>query len=204
MAPIEVFRYADPTSGNIIIYDFDPEIRDEEGRGVVSLAKSSHTPDSIAESPLSPAPKQGQEFYSYEAEDGADVRYQYDEGSRNGKDYVVAVHRVPENWTRLVEENLGVKGHDAEAKRKENEERMDEARRRGQEEANAERERRKRESSEEKLERMMSVEPEQISSEDKNQEGMGGMDPGLTNGDIPEDTKPIKRTDSGMSMDREL
>lgn len=187
MAPIEVFRYADPTSGNIIIYDFDPEIREEEGRGVVSLAKSSHTPDSIADAPLSPAPKQGQEFYSYEAEDGADVRYQYDEGSRNGKNYVVAVHRVPENWARLVEENLGVKGHDAEMRRKEDEERMEEARRRGQEEAKAERDRVQRESSEErKRERMMSVDPEQ------------------TNGDILEEKKPIKRTDSGMSIDEEL
>jgi hypothetical protein len=105
-----VYQFADADQ-NIITYNFDPELRDENGDGPVALERISRKAEpQDASILLYPEPKMGDEFYWYRAEAGGDVRYQYDPGSRNGKDYVVAIHRTPENWKRLVEENFGVKG----------------------------------------------------------------------------------------------
>jgi hypothetical protein len=110
MEPARIYRFIDPDQ-NIITYNFDPSLRDEDGEGVVTLERLSRKAEPEDEDDVFFAePKPGQEFYRYEAEDGGDVRYQYDPGSRNGKDYVVAIHRTPENWRRLVVENLQVKG----------------------------------------------------------------------------------------------
>lgn len=111
MTPIPIAQFADSSSQNIISYNFDPDLRDEDGQGPVCLERISRPidPNDVLTT-LYPEPKTGEEFFRYTAEDGGDVRYQYDLGSRNGKDYVVAIHRTPENWKRLMDENLGVKG----------------------------------------------------------------------------------------------
>jgi hypothetical protein len=110
MAPTTIYSFIDPFQ-NIITYNFDPELRDEDGDGAVTLERISRKAEPQDQSiPLHPEPEAGEEFYRYTAEDGGDVRYQYDPGSRNGKDYVVAIHRTPENWGRLLKEDLSVRG----------------------------------------------------------------------------------------------
>ncbi|KAF2743454.1 hypothetical protein M011DRAFT_471396 [Sporormia fimetaria CBS 119925] len=96
----------------IITYHFWPTIREEGGDGPVCLERTSRarTP-SDTDLILKPEPKNGDILYEYLSRDGAIIRYEFDKGSRNGKDYVIAVHREPENWTRLRKEDLGFKDH---------------------------------------------------------------------------------------------
>lgn len=97
-------------SKDIITYSFDPSLRDEDGDGIVTLERISRPAEPADIKKILPAePRPGHEFFGYPAEDGGEVRYQYDPGSRNGKDYVAAVHREPNNWMRLKREKLGVK-----------------------------------------------------------------------------------------------
>jgi len=73
---------------DLVIETFDPEL--------------DGTPSAATE------PKPGTEFFCYMARDGAEVRYQFDPTARNGKSYVTAIHRPPENWQTLREEDLAV------------------------------------------------------------------------------------------------
>ncbi|KAF2278710.1 uncharacterized protein EI97DRAFT_440239 [Westerdykella ornata] len=112
MVPQPIYRFID-SSRNVIEYDFDPSLRSENGDGPISLErKSRRATHSDLSSLLYPEPKAGDELFRYIAQDGAEVSYQYDPGSTNGKDYVVVVVRTPENWRKMMrrEENLAYKG----------------------------------------------------------------------------------------------
>jgi hypothetical protein len=132
MPAMEIYRFSD-AQGNIIRYLFDPEQRDEAGEGPVSLERIVEIPEGQPSPTFEldsayfinakdgsaslerVTPKSGTELYRYKAKDGGDVRYYYDVGSVNGKNYVVAIHRPPENWQRLRSENLAVANeHSAE------------------------------------------------------------------------------------------
>lgn len=86
-----------------VIETFDPEL------------------DTVPASPI-PEPKAGTELLRYRARDGAHVSYQYDPAAQNGKQYVVAIHREPANWSNLREEDLSVTNE--EELRREMEERL--------------------------------------------------------------------------------
>ncbi|KAF1963060.1 hypothetical protein CC80DRAFT_487472, partial [Byssothecium circinans] len=114
MATFEVYRFHDP-SLNTIKYLFNPNHRQttSEGEpiGPIPLEQAIETFDpELDEAPSIPIaePKPGTEIFRYQARDGADVRYQYDRTACNGKNYVVAIHREPENWRGLREEDLAV------------------------------------------------------------------------------------------------
>lgn len=103
---------------NKISYLFNPSKRESDGEGPAILDQLIET----AEDPSSSfsnttttntstkanEPKPGTILFNYTARDGALVRYTYDPTARNGKQYVVAIHREPNNWQRLKEEDLGV------------------------------------------------------------------------------------------------
>ncbi|CAI6337190.1 unnamed protein product [Periconia digitata] len=113
MASYTAYTFTTP-SKNTIKYLFNPSKREAEGEGPVVLDQLIETYDSDSDSdiPTSPTPseepKPGTVLLRYVARDGGDVRYIYDPTARNGKQYVVAIHREPENWQRLKEEDLGV------------------------------------------------------------------------------------------------
>jgi hypothetical protein len=110
MLPIEIYSFING-DGNITKYVFNPSKLENEGEGPVPLERLIETPldDEIAgPTTSSRQPEDGVEFFRYLAKDGADVRYQFDKGSRNNKGYVVAIHRDPENWGKLRQEDLAV------------------------------------------------------------------------------------------------
>jgi hypothetical protein len=120
MAAFEVFRFHD-SSNNTIKYLFSPSKRVEEGEGYYGPAMldqviQTFDPelDTLPQFSL-PEPKPGTEMFRYMAKDGADVRFQYDPTARNGKSYVVAIHRDPENWQKVRlggEEDLSVENEE--------------------------------------------------------------------------------------------
>ncbi|KAF2636556.1 hypothetical protein P280DRAFT_473099 [Massarina eburnea CBS 473.64] len=115
MAAFEVYRFHD-SYNNTIKYLFNPSKRQttkdsEEPFGPVVLDEVIETFDpEFDEVPSTPItePTPGTEFFRYTARDGADVRYQYDRTARNGKNYIIAIHRDPENWKTLSQEDLAV------------------------------------------------------------------------------------------------
>jgi hypothetical protein len=120
MAAFEVFRFHD-SSNNTIKYLFNPSKRVEESEGYYGPAMldqviQTFDPelDTLSQFSL-PEPKPGTEMFRYMAKDGADVRFQYDPTARNGKSYVVAIHRDPENWQKVRlggEEDLSVENEE--------------------------------------------------------------------------------------------
>ena len=108
MAPIEACRFRDTKSNTLVRYTFDADARDQDDRGPVSLNRELEPITNISANvqSLAPEPRHGAIIYQYTAKDGGEVRYQYDPGSRNGKDYVVGIYRTPENWQSLREEDL--------------------------------------------------------------------------------------------------
>ena len=106
MTSFEVFRYHDHNN-NTIKYLFNPSKRVEEGEGLYGTAILEKVteifdldPDTLPLVHLA-EPKPGTELFRYTAKDGADVRFQFDPTARNGMEYVTAIHRDPENWTRV-------------------------------------------------------------------------------------------------------
>ncbi|KAF2649652.1 hypothetical protein K491DRAFT_697936 [Lophiostoma macrostomum CBS 122681] len=120
MTALEVFRFHD-SSNNTIKYFFNPSKRVDEGEGyygpaILDQFIQTFDPELDTLPIISlPEPKPGTEVFRYMAKDGADVRFQYDPTARNGKSYVVAIHRDPENWQRVKlggEEDLSVGNED--------------------------------------------------------------------------------------------
>jgi hypothetical protein len=111
MAAFEVCTFHD-SNNNTIKYLFNPFKRlnnRDEGPALLDQIIETFDPEfDTAPSSHIPEPKAGTEMVSYRSRDGADVRYQFDPTAQNGKQYVVAIHREPDNWQRLTEEDLAV------------------------------------------------------------------------------------------------
>lgn len=111
MSSFEVYTFHDPHN-NTIRYLFNPSKRlnnSEHGPALLDQLIETFDPelDSLPSIRL-PEPKAGSELFRYRARDGADVRYQFDPTAQNGKQYVVAIHREPSNWSTVREEDLTV------------------------------------------------------------------------------------------------
>lgn len=111
MASFEVFHFQD-TNHNTIRYLFNPAKKQDDTANPIPLDQLIETFDAELDGPPTspgiPEPKAGTEFFSYKARDGAEVRYQFDPAARNGKQYVVAIHREPDNWRMLQAEDFAV------------------------------------------------------------------------------------------------
>lgn len=112
MSSFEVYTFHDHHN-NTIRYLFNPSKRlnstDESGPALLDQVIETFDPE-LDTLPITqiPEPKVGAEMFAYRARDGADVRYQFDPTAQNGKQYVVAIHREPSNWSTLREEDLTV------------------------------------------------------------------------------------------------
>ena len=111
MSAFEVYSFHD-SHNNTIKYLFNPSKRlnhGDEGPALLDQVIETFDPelDTVPPSPI-PEPKAGTEMFGYRARDGAEVRYQFDPTAQNGKQYVVAIHREPGNWSTLREEDLAV------------------------------------------------------------------------------------------------
>jgi hypothetical protein len=112
MSSFEVYTFHD-RHNNTIRYLFNPSRRlnnsDESGPALLDQVTETFDPelDHLPSTQI-PEPKAGAELFTYRARDGADVRYQFDPTAQNGKQYVVAIHREPSNWSTLREEDLAV------------------------------------------------------------------------------------------------
>lgn len=112
MSSFEVYTFHD-RHNNTIRYLFNPSKRlnnsDESGPALLDQVTETFDPelDPVPSTQI-PEPKAGTELFTYRARDGADVRYQFDPTAQNGKQYVVAIHREPNNWSTLREEDLAV------------------------------------------------------------------------------------------------
>ena len=108
MSAFEVYQFHD-SRNNTIKYLFNPNKRDNDGEGPVILDQLIETFDDekISSTTIS-EPKPGTILFQYMARDGGDVRYLFDPTARNGRQYVVAIHRPPENWKTMREEDLAV------------------------------------------------------------------------------------------------
>lgn len=120
MSAFEVFNFHDRHK-NTIRYLFNPSKRlnnSEEGPALLDQVTETFDPEfDTPPTTQIPEPKAGTELLLYRARDGADVRYQFDPTAQNGKQYVVAIHREPNNWSTLREEDLAV-GNEEELRRK--------------------------------------------------------------------------------------
>lgn len=111
MSAFEVFSFHD-SHNNTIRYLFNPSKRlnnSDDGPALLDHVTETFDPElDILPATRIPEPKAGSELFRYRARDGADVRYQFDPTAQNGKQYVVAIHREPSNWSTLREEDLTV------------------------------------------------------------------------------------------------
>lgn len=111
MSAFEIYAFND-RHNNTIRYLFNPSKRlnnSEYGPALLDQVIETFDPELDTLPPRQiPEPKAGTELFRYRARDGADVRYQFDPTAQNGKQYVVAIHRPPENWGTLREEDLTV------------------------------------------------------------------------------------------------
>lgn len=115
MSSFEVYVFND-RHNNTIRYHFNPCKRlnnSDKGPALLDQMTETFDPelDALPSSPI-PEPKAGTELFCYRARDGADVRYQFDPTAQNGKQYVVAIHREPSNWSMLREEDLTVENEE--------------------------------------------------------------------------------------------
>lgn len=111
MSAFEVFSFHD-SHNNTIRYLFNPSKRlnnSDDGPALLDHVTETFDPelDTLPATRI-PEPKAGSELFRYRARDGAEVRYQFDPTAQNGKQYVVAIHREPSNWSTLREEDLTV------------------------------------------------------------------------------------------------